>query len=122
MIEARLFQNWTKKALQVSFALMFTLLSSAIFAQVKGVITDAATGEPLIGASVLVKGTAVGTVTGLDGDFSLNAKEGDVLQISYTGFTSIERTVGSDLMVNVSLEQGVALDEVVVTGYQSLRK
>jgi len=105
-----------------SFSLMFMLFSLAIFAQVKGVITDAGTGEPLIGASILVKGTTVGTITGLDGDFSLDSKVGDVLTISYTGFTAVERTVGADLTVNVALEQGLALDEIVVTGYTTQKK
>lgn len=122
MIEAKLNQNWSKKALQAGFALMLMLFTTAMMAQVKGVITDAGTGEPLIGASVLVKGTTVGTITGLDGDFTLDAKEGDVLTISYTGFTAIERTVGADLTVNVALEQGVALDEIVVTGYTTQKK
>ena len=57
MIDAKLFQNWTKQTTKLGFALAFMLFSLAISAQVKGVITDAGTGEPLIGASVLVKGT-----------------------------------------------------------------
>ena len=122
MIDAKLFQNWTKQTTKLGFALAFMLFSLAISAQVKGVITDAGTGEPLIGASVLVKGTTVGTITGLDGDFSLDAKVGDVLTISYTGFTAVERTVGADLTLNVALEQGLALDEIVVTGYTTQKK
>ena len=70
----------------------------------------------------MVKGTTVGTITGLDGDFSLDAKVGDVLTISYTGFTAVERTVGADLTLNVALEQGLALDEIVVTGYTTQKK
>lgn len=122
MIEAKLFHRFSMKNLKWGFSLVFMLFSMAIFAQVKGVITDAATGEPLIGASVLVKGTTVGTISGLDGDFSLDAKVGDVLTISYTGFTAVERTVGADLTVNVALEQGLALDEIVVTGYTTQKK
>lgn len=122
MIDAKLFHQFSMNSRRWGFSLMFMLFSVAFFAQVKGVITDAATGEPLIGASVLVKGTTVGTITGLDGDFSLDAKAGDVLSISYTGFTAVERTVGDDLTVNVALEQGLALDEIVVTGYTTQKK
>ena len=121
MIGKRLVENATNiKKFSLAFALTFFVI--ALTAQVKGVITDASSGEPLIGASVLLKGTTVGTVTGLDGDFSLDAKAGDVLMITYTGFTAVEQTVGSDLIVNVALQQGVSLDEVVVTGYSSQRK
>lgn len=121
MIEAKLFQRLTSRV-KTGLSLMFMLFTMGLFAQVKGVITDGSTGEPLIGASVLVKGTTTGTVTGLDGDFIINAKEGDVLQISYTGFTAAEATVGADKVVNFGLQPGVALNEVVVTGYQELRK
>ena len=72
----------------------------------------------MIGASVLIKGTGEGTATDIDGRFTLpNAKEGDVLIISYTGFNGKEMTVGTDSEMNIRLTQGVALDEVVVTGY-----
>ncbi len=122
MIRTKLFQIRARQLVGVALVLACTLCYTGLSAQVKGVITDAGTGEPLIGASVLVKGTASGTVTGVDGDFTLEAKAGDILQISYTGFTSIEVSVGDNLTVNVALEQGVLISEVVVTGYQSLRK
>ena len=54
---------------------------------VSGVVTDAANGEALIGANVLVKGTSSGTITDIDGSFSLSASEGDVLVISYAGYS-----------------------------------
>ncbi len=122
MNEFKTLNEWTKRIGEYGFVLALLLLSLNLCAQVKGVITDASTGEPLIGASVLVKGTAVGTITGLDGDFILNAKEGDVLLVSYTGFTAIEIAVPATLTVNVKLDQGLVIDEVVVTGYSSQRK
>ncbi len=80
------------------------------------------TNEPLIGATVLKSGTTTGTVTDFDGTFTLDATEGDVLVISFTGYASQDVTVGSESHLNISLVQGVAIDEIVVTGYSSQRK
>ena len=121
MIGKRLFDRATNLR-KFGFAFSLSCFVFVLTAQVKGVITDAANGEPLIGASVLVKGTTVGTVTGLDGDFILDAKAGETLLITYTGFTAVEHIIGNDLTVNVALQQGVSLDEIVVTGYSSQRK
>lgn len=85
-------------------------------AQCKGVVVDAA-GEPVVGATVLVKGkTGVGTVTDIDGNFSLkNVKKGDVIRISYLGMTTAEVVFnGADLKVTLK-DDSKALDEVVVT-------
>ncbi|MGL4853234.1 MAG: SusC/RagA family TonB-linked outer membrane protein [Phocaeicola sp.] len=82
---------------------------------VSGTIIDE-TGEPLIGVSILVKGTTVGTITDIDGNFSLDAKSGDVLQVSYIGYSSIEYPVGSSNVIKITLkEDSETLDEVVVT-------
>ncbi len=82
---------------------------------VKGVVKDA-TGEPVIGASVLVKGTPNGTITDVDGNFSLsNVKKGDVLQISFVGYKTLEvKYDGQPLSVALQ-DDSQALDEVVVT-------
>ncbi|MEM9846776.1 MAG: mucoidy inhibitor MuiA family protein [Bacteroidota bacterium] len=83
-----------------------------------GTITDD-TGEPLIGATVLVKGAAIGTITDFDGRFELNLPEGATeVEVLYTGYSSKTIKV-SELRknANVKLEEGVALDEVVVVGY-----
>jgi len=108
--------------LQLSLVVFAMLLTTMISAQVSGVITDAENGETLIGASVLVKGTTLGTVTDFDGNFSINASPGDVLEISYTGYATQSLTLGNETTLNISLAQGVALDEVVVTGYSSQRE
>ncbi|MBL0109783.1 MAG: TonB-dependent receptor [Saprospiraceae bacterium] len=86
------------------------------------VITDKSTGDPLIGASVLIKGTATGTITDVDGSYSIAAKAGDVLQVSYTGFNNMEVTVGNDAVLNITMDEGVQIDEIVVTGYSSQKK
>ena len=86
-------------------------------AEVSGVIKDGATGEPLIGATVLLKGTSIGTVTDLNGSYSLKIPTSPAtLVISYTGYSSQEVPVNG-FTQNIALESGVALSEVVVTGY-----
>ena len=94
----------------------------SVQAQVTGTVTDGQSGEPLIGASVLVKGSTVGTITGIDGDYSIEASSTDILVFSFTGYDGIEETVGNRQVVDVVLSPGAVLDEVVVTGYQSQRK
>lgn len=90
---------------------------------VSGAVTDEA-GTPLIGASVYVKGSGAGTVTDLDGTFSLEVPSGDaVLVFSYTGYVTQELTVGNQTQVSVILvEDTQTLDEVVVVGYGTRRK
>lgn len=78
-----------------------------------GVITDAS-GEPLIGATVMLKGTKRGVVTDADGRFSIDAPNGSTLVVSYVGMVTREIKVGGT-PVSVKLEGGTALDEVVVT-------
>jgi len=110
--------NW----LQGSLVALCLLLSSTMFAQITGTIVDDANDEPLIGASVLIAGTATGTVTDIDGNFSLDANTGDVLEVSYTGYSTQNITVGSETNMAIRLAQGIALDEVVVTGYSTQRE
>jgi TonB-linked SusC/RagA family outer membrane protein len=103
--------------------LLFT--SAQLFAQgrtVSGVVTDADDGEPLIGVSVLVKGTSVGTVTDIDGKYSLEVPDGgETLVFSYVGYTTFEAPI-SGTSVNVKLNSGVELEETVVLGYQTVKK
>lgn len=83
--------------------------------QIKGTVKDAL-GEPLIGVSVLVKGTSNGTVTDLDGRFSLNVSVGDILEFSYVGYAAQSVTVKNATPLDIVLsEDAQALDEVVVT-------
>lgn len=80
-------------------------------------------GEVLPGASILVKGTKNGTITNFDGIFQLPAKEGQVLVVSFLGMKTQEVTVGKKAEYQIRLEaDSKALDEVVVTGYQTLSK
>ena len=104
---------------KLSLVLSLVLFSiGAMMAQrsVSGTVTDA-TGEALIGASVLVKGTTAGTVTDVDGRYEVSVPDGStVLVFSYTGFESQEVSLGASNVVDVTLSEGVALTEVVVTG------
>ena len=80
-----------------------------------GIVKDA-TGETVIGASVVVKGTTNGTITGLDGDFSLpNVKKGDIIQISFVGYQTQEITWNGQNIEVVLKDDTQTLDEVVVT-------
>ena len=89
---------------------------------VTGVVNDA-TGISVIGANVVVKGLTIGTVTDIDGKFSLDVPHGAVLQISYIGYLTQEITVGSQSTFTVTLkEDSETLDEVVVVGYGTQRK
>ena len=74
--------------------------SSQVESKVRGVVTDV-NGEPLIGASVMVKGTSRGTATDLDGNYTIDAKKGEVLTFSYVGYIPSEVKVGDDQVINV---------------------
>lgn len=90
--------------------------------RISGRILDDDTGEPLIGATILVEGTSSGTVTDIDGNFSIDANQGQVLLISFTGYNPQSITIGSETNLEIRLVSGIAIDEVVVTGYSSQRK
>lgn len=79
--------------------------------------------EAVIGASVLVKGTSRGTVTDLDGNYSIQAKDGDVLVFSFIGLETKNVKVGKQKIINVTLEEdAIALDEVVAIGYGTMKR
>lgn len=97
--------------------IIFLLTTTFVFAQQSGMVVDQ-NNEPLPGASVVIKGTTTGTTTDFDGKFTINISQGDVLVVSYVGFSTSEVTFdGGDL--TVVLNEGEALDEVLVTGNRS---
>ena len=90
---------------------------------ISGLVTDGQTGDPLIGANILIEGTSKGTVTDIDGSYSLEISEDDqALIISYTGFQNQRVEIGTNNTLNVLLEAGQLLDEVVVIGYGTVKK
>ena len=111
-----------KRLSMLALSCMFCLMS---FAQstVTGNVKDNA-GEPIVGASVLIKGTSTGTVTDINGNFTIQkANPSDVLVISSIGFTSKNVKVGNQTKLNVSLSEDMAnLEEVVVIGYGTMKR
>ena len=90
---------------------------------VTGTITDADTGEPLIGANILVVGSSTGTVTDFDGTYSLNLPaDATQLEISYTGYASQVIDLNGRTAIDITMSAGELLDEVVVVGYGSQRE
>ena len=107
--------------------LCLALISLCGYAQqitVKGVVTSAADQQPLIGTTVQVKGAGTGTITGIDGDYTLpNVDKNAVLVFSSIGFESQEIAVGGRTTINVVLKEAAELlDEVVVIGYGAVKK
>ncbi|MCI7310925.1 MAG: TonB-dependent receptor [Prevotella sp.] len=103
---------------------LVSCLSLHAYAQgvsVKGQVISATDGEPIIGASVMEKGTSNGTVTDIDGNFKLQVKSGAVLTFSYLGFKTQEVAATANMRVTLS-ENAQDLNEVVVTGYTTQRK
>lgn len=88
---------------------------------VKGLVTDQS-GEPVIGASISVKGTSARTVTDLDGAFEVNARKGSTIIVSYIGYATEEvKVTGNNLKIKLN-EEDKTLDDVVVVGYGTVRK
>lgn len=94
--------------------LTFMLTSTAFAQQISGVVSDE-NGTPLPGATVQIEGTATGVTTDFDGNYSIDAQEGDTLLFSYVGYTSVSLDVGASSTLDVQLKLGSALEEVVVT-------
>ena len=111
------------KHLTLCMAVLCVLVSATAFGQttIKGTVLGE-NDTPLIGVSVMVKGTTRGAVTDIDGNYQVSASQGEVLVFSYTGYGTSEVTVGTDATVNVTLESGAALNEVVVVAYGTQKK
>lgn len=103
----------------------FILLSSFCYSQdiqIRGTVKETATGLPIPGANIMVKGTTIVTATDIDGNFSLTAPAGSVLEFTFIGFTTVERKATSEPMVVTMNEDTQTLDEVVVIGYGTQRR
>ncbi|MBN2350143.1 MAG: TonB-dependent receptor [Bacteroidales bacterium] len=111
--------------LLLTFAI-FIIAFSVSFAQdveIRGTVSSSENNEPLIGATVVVKGTTKGTVTDLNGEFKINVPTGSVLVFSYVGFKTNEITISSQTELNIDLKpEAEALDEIVVIGYGQIKK
>ena len=105
---------------------LFTVMAFGLSAQtltVTGVVMAQDEPDPIIGANVMVKGTTVGTITDFDGNFVLDAKVGDVLQVSFMGYKPFEVKVANAGPLNITLiPDNVQLQEVVAIGYGTMKK
>ncbi|WP_412984038.1 SusC/RagA family TonB-linked outer membrane protein [Pontimicrobium sp. IMCC45349] len=109
--------------MKTKFSGILTLLLAFVvqisFAQqktVSGTVTDE-NGLPMLGASVIIKGTTTGTTTDFDGNYSINANTGDVLEFSYVGYSTQSITVESSSKIDVQLAPDNALEEVVIVAF-----
>lgn len=91
-------------------------------AKIKGKIIDAKTGEPIIGANVIVKGTTNGSITNFDGEYELDAAVGSNLVISFIGYKTVEVKAEANAQTIKLMEDSETLDEVIVVGYTTQRK
>lgn len=109
--------DFLKHALLLISLVMMGNLASAQ-RTISGTVTDAETKEPLIGAAVAVAGTTKGAITDFDGKYSLELPEGTTsLRFSYTGYNTVTMEVGASNVIDLAMEAGTVLDEVVVIGY-----
>jgi len=113
-----------KKTFLLCYCLITSLLLSAQSSQITGVVTGSEDGQPLIGVSVVVKGIpGVGTITDLDGKFSIKVPVGKSLKFSYIGYIEQTRDVKENTVLNVVMfSNSKMLDEVVAIGYGTMKK
>ncbi|WP_293731822.1 TonB-dependent receptor [uncultured Parabacteroides sp.] len=104
---------------------LFVLCTTVVFAQqkpIKGTVVDA-TGEPLIGVNVSVKGTTIGIITDIDGKYTLEVPTNATLVFSYIGYRTQELSVGNQSTINITMQEDTQnIDEVVVVGYGVQKK
>ena len=104
-------------------SLFLISILTVLCANVTGTVTAASDGEPLIGATVMVKGTSNGVSTDIDGGFALTAPEGSVIEFKYVGYKQQSVKVTDSTPLNIVLhEDATMLDEVVAVGYGTQRK
>ncbi|KAB2829466.1 MAG: SusC/RagA family TonB-linked outer membrane protein, partial [Paludibacter sp.] len=113
-----------RKTIVLTLLSCFSWLSYAQTpAEVKGIVQDATTGEPLIGVNILVEGTQAGSVTGLDGDFTISAPPKSTIRVSYIGYKVQMIQLKGESFLTIRLEPDTKLiDEVVVVGYTVQKK
>ena len=112
-----------KKRLSIFFLSLLATVGVCAQSPFMGTVVDE-NGEPLIGVNILIKGTSTGTMTDFDGNFTLSVNDKDVLVVSYLGFKTQELNINrkKQPMLITLYEDKQALDEVVVIGYQDVRK
>ena len=118
----------TLKMKKLVLLISIIMLSASVFAQrtIEGTITDAKTGESLIGVTVQVKGTSSGTITGINGVYRLESDkltDSSLVVFSYIGYSTVEKMAGNLTLIDVQLiSSDYLLDELVVIGYGTAKK
>ena len=107
--------GWSRWLLSLAFVLLWLQSGAQSKVFVSGVVSDEK-GEPMVGVTVLVKNTSIGRITGLKGEYRLEVPQNSVLVFSYMGYTTVEKHVGTQTQLNVTLtEQAQSINDVVVT-------
>lgn len=118
--------NFKLNARLLASVFAFIISCGMLWAQqvsIKGIVKDASTGEPILGANVLEKGTTNGTITNIDGEFTLKVSGNATLMIKYIGYETQEIPLRSQTNIIVNLkEDAIALGEVVAIGYGTVKK
>lgn len=110
------------KQLVLLFFFMFPVLGDAQTIEISGTVLDSGK-TPIIGASVLEKGTTNGIITDIDGNFTLSVSPNGTLSISYVGYQTQEIHINGKTVFNITLkEDNELLDEVIVVGYGTMKK
>ncbi|MFK5972860.1 MAG: TonB-dependent receptor [Flavobacteriaceae bacterium] len=114
-----------KEKFNINYLVLILFLSMSLLSYgqektITGTVVSQDDNVPLPGASIIIKGTTTGAQTDFDGNYSINASEGNILVFSYIGFNTQEVTISAETIINIALVENTAmLDEVVVTGYGS---
>lgn len=113
-----------KKLFFIFLLFCFGIVQTTVAQTVRGTVTDTDDGQSLPGVNISVKGTTNGTITNLDGEYTLEGlEEGSVLVFTFIGYKSVEKLVGSETIIDVSMEvDSKGIEEVVVVGYGVQRK
>ena len=110
---------------KLAFSLLLGAFAISSWAQqaitVKGTVKDSE-NNPVVGATVVIKGTTQGTTTDIDGNYTISVAPGQVLEFSYVGMQQSTITVGDQKVINITMADGEMLDEVVVIGYGTVKK
>ena len=116
----------SKNSLWKLFLIIMTLIPVQIFAQessIKGTVTDAATGDPLPGVTIIIKGSSTGTVTTYEGIYSIDAEPGSVLVYTFIGYSPKEVLLEDQTEIDIQLSESFTeLDELIVIGYGVQKK
>ncbi len=103
--------------------LAVAMCNFAVAQTITGTVTDAESGETLIGANILVVGTSTGTITDFDGTYSITVPaDAKQLEFSYTGFEPVVVDINSRTVIDLAMSAGATLDEIVVVGYGTVKK